>query len=122
MFERAARLKVRFNHKGMCTVEDLWDIPLKSLDSIYKGLNAQLKDQKEESLLLTRSPADEILDLQIAIVKHVVTIRLQERKDRNNEVAVAAKKKKVLGIIADKQDEDLKNMSVEDLTKMASEM
>jgi len=122
MFEKASRLKLRFSHKGLCTVEDLWDLPLTQLDTIFKGLNARAKAQKEESLLNEKTQEDEILDLQIAIVRHVVTVRLAERKTREDEVERAAKKQKLLGIIAEKQDASLKDMSVEDLTKLVNEL
>jgi hypothetical protein len=122
MFEKAVRLKLRFTHKGLCTVEDLWDIPLESLDRIFKDLNTNLKAQKEESLLETRSKEDEILDLKIAIVKHIVEVRLSEQKARTDLAAKSAKKEKLLGIIAEKQDSALRDMSIDELTKLVDEL
>jgi hypothetical protein len=122
MFEKAVRLKLRFTHKGLCTVEDLWDIPLESLDRIFKDLNIKLKAQKEESLLETRSKEDEILDLKIAIVKYIVEVRLSEQKARTDLSAKSAKKQKLLGIIAEKQDSVLRDMSVDELTKLVDEL
>ena len=122
MFEKATRLKLRFNFKGQSTVEDLWDMPIQALDQIFKGLNVQLKAQKEESLLEIKSKEDEILDLKISIVKHVVEVRLREQKAREDEVSKAAKKQKLLGIIAEKQDANLREMSVDDLTKLVDEL
>jgi hypothetical protein len=118
MFEKASRLKLRFNYKGLCSTEDLWDLPLTALDTIFKGLNAALKAQKEESLLETKSQADEILDLQIGIVKHIVEVRLAEQKAKQDEAANAARKQKILSIIAEKQDAALQSLSVEQLTKL----
>lgn len=118
MYEKAARLKLRFNHKGLCTAEDLWDLPLRELDAIFKSLNAQLRTEKEESLLEQKSQEDEILELKVAIVRHVVEVRLQEQKEREDAAAKADRKQKLLGIIADKQDAELRDMSVEELTKL----
>jgi hypothetical protein len=120
MFEKASRLKVRFNHKGLCSVEDLWDLPLKSLDTIFKGLNAQNKTQKEESLLDTRSQEDDLLALQISIVKYIVGVRLQEQKAREDAAARSVQKQKILGVISKKQDMALEGMSVEELTKLVN--
>lgn len=39
IFEFATRNKVRFSFKGLISVEDLWDLSLTNLDSIYKELN-----------------------------------------------------------------------------------
>ena len=122
MFEKASRLKLRFSFGGLIMVEDLWDLPLKSLDSIFKELNAQSKVQKEESLLQARDEEDEITDLQISIIKHVVEVRLREQKEREDKVARAAKKQKLLEIIAEKQDASLRDLSVEELTKLVEEL
>lgn len=122
MFEKASRLKLRFNYKGLCTAEDLWDLPLRSLDSIFKELNAQLRTQKEESLLEKRSQADELLDLAISIVKHVVEVRLQEQKEREAAGEKAAHKQKLLGIIADKQDTELREMPLDELKKLVEDL
>jgi hypothetical protein len=117
MFEKASRLKVRFNYKGLCSVEDLWDMSLTTLDSIFKTLNAQNKTQKEESLLEVRSQEDTVLDLKIALVKHVFTVRSLEQKARADAAANAAEKQKLMGILAKKQDTELEGLSMEDLNK-----
>jgi len=122
MFEKAARLKLRFNYKGLCTVEDLWDISLQDLDGIFKELNARLKEREGESLLDIQSREDETLALLISIVKHVVKVRLQERKTHADAVAKAVKKQKILGVISKKQDAELDEMSVDDLTKLIDEL
>ena len=122
MFEKASRLKLRFSFNGLCMVEDLWDLPLGSLDSIFKKLNAQSRVQKEESLLQTRNEEDEITDLQITIIKHVVDVRLREQKAREDRIAKAEKKQKLLGIIAEKQDSALRDLSVDELTKLVEEL
>jgi hypothetical protein len=119
MFEQAARLKLRFNHKGLCSTEDLWDLSLTELDSIYKKLSAEAKTQGEDSLLESKNVADEVLELKISIVKRIVEVRLAEAAARKDAKEQAERKQKILSIIADKQDEALKNMSVEDLKKLA---
>lgn len=118
IFEQASRLKLRFAHKGLCTVDDLWDLSLSALDSIYKGLKAQEKQQSEESLLSTKSAANEVLSLQIEIVKHIFEVKQAEQLARQSAAEKAAQKQKLLGIIAEKQETELRSMSVEDLTKM----
>lgn len=122
MFEKASRFKLRFDYRGVCTTEDLWDIPLMGLDGIFKELNAQLKAKKEESLLNLKTEADEILDLQVAIVRRVVEVRLAERTAAKNAKDKAERKQKLLSVIAEKQDAELLNMSVEDLNKLVEEL
>ena len=118
MFEKASRLHIRFQYKGPCPTEDLWIIPIEAVDTIYKALNKEAKTVKEESLLATRSAENEILNLKIDIVKHVVKVRLAEMAEKVNAVKVAGEKQELLGIINDKKNEEKKNMPIEDLEKM----
>ena len=121
IFEVATRKKYRYPYKGMITTEDLWDLPLTALDSIYKTLNKQAKQSQEESLLNT-SATNETLENQIAIIKYIVTTKQQEQVDRLKEKERAEQKQKIMEILADKQDETLKEKSVEELQKMLEEM
>ena len=122
IFETATRGKYRFPFRGQITVEDLWDLPVTQLDSIFKTLNAQYKQSKEESLLETKSKEDEVLDTQIAIVKHIVAVKQQEAANRLAEKERHEKKQRIMEIMADKQDEALKGKSLEDLQKMLDEL
>ena len=122
MFEYATRNKVRFPFKGLISAEDLWDLSLTNLDSIYKTLNKQVKQSEEESLLDTKTTVDKELDVQIAIVKHIVAVKLAEQEAREKASAKKAQKQKIMAIIASKQDEALQNSSVEDLQKMLDEL
>ena len=117
MFEKCTRMKVRFPFKGSVSVEDLWDLSLPNLDSVYKQLRAQQKASEEDSLLGTRSAAGDLVTLQIEVVKHIVTVKQEEADERKNAREKAEQKQKILGIIADKKDESLKSMSVEELQK-----
>lgn len=123
MFEKAARLKLRFNHKGLCSVEDLWDMPLPALDTIFCDLNKELrKSEQEESLLQTQTKEDEIVALKIAIVKHVFTTRTQEAQAREAAADRSARKQELLRIIAEKKDTDLRGKSIEELTAMVNQL
>ncbi len=122
IFEYAVRNKVRFPFKGMISVEDLWDLSLANLDSIYKALNKQVKESDEESLLATKTSVDTELEIQIAIVKHIVSVKLAEKEAREKAVAKKAQKQRIMSIIAAKEDEALQNSSVDDLKKMLDEL
>lgn len=118
IFEYAVRNKVRFPFKGMISVEDLWDLPLANLDAIYKTLNKQVKLSEEESLLATKTSVDTELEVQIAIIKYIVSVKLAEQEARAKAAENKAQKQKIMSIIAAKEDEELKNSSVDDLKKM----
>ena len=118
MFEVAVRNKLRFPFKGMLSVEDLWDLSAEDLDYIFKQLNSQVKQAKEESLLSKKSADDEILDVKISIVRYIVTVKLAEIEARAKEKEKKNQKQKILSIIADKQDAALQNKTVEELNAM----
>lgn len=122
LFEVATRSKMRFPYKGNISVEDLWDLPLAALDSVFKTLNAQIKQTKEESLLSTKTKEDETLEMQIEIVKHVVSVKLTEKAARESALEKKEKKQKIMQIMAAKQDEALQNASMDDLQKMLNEL
>lgn len=118
MFEIAVRSKMRFPYKGQISVEDLWDLDVNALDGVFKTLNSKVKVSQEESLLQTRSKESEELMLQIEIVKHIVSVKLAEAEARKNAEANRAKRQQILGILADKQESDLKNKTPEELQAM----
>lgn len=122
IFEFASRNKVRFPFKGMISVDDLWDLSLTNLDSIYKTLNKQVKQSEEESLLSTKASVDTELEVQIAIVKHIVSVKLAEKEAAEKASVKKAQKQKIMSIIATKQDEALQNSSIDDLKKMLDEL
>lgn len=118
MFETAVRNKMRFPYKGQISVEDLWDLDVNALDGVFKTLNSKVKVSQEESLLRTRSKESEELMVQIEIVKYIVSVKLAEAEARKNAEANRAKRQQILGILADKQESDLKNKSREELQAM----
>lgn len=129
IFEQASRAKTRFSSLiGDLTVEQLWDLPLKAksgldLDSVAKEVNAQLKAVSEESFVNTSTnPAKGSLELAMDVVKHVIAVRLQENEEARNKAARTAKRQKLIDALGNKQDEELKGMSKEQLLARIAEL
>jgi hypothetical protein len=118
LFEMAARKKFRFPFKGMISVEDLWDLSLKNLDSVFKTLNAEAKQASEESLLSVKSDEDTILDAKIEIVKHIVAVKQAEAAEKEKAVANRAQARRIQEILADKEDADLRGKTPDELRAM----
>lgn len=121
IFEEASRSKLRVSFKGSCTAEDLWDLQPEELDYIFKGLNAHKKEIDTESLLETRAKADPLehaIDLSIAIIKHIVSVKLADREDALKVKVMSEKRQKLLGIKAKKQDDELLELSIEDIDEL----
>ena len=122
IFEVAVRSKMRFPFRGLVSTEDLWDLTVEDLDTIFKALNGQIKQVKEESLLNNRTKEDKILDTKIEIIKYIVSIKLAELELKLKEKENKAKKQKILSILSVKQDEEIQNKSVDELTAMLNDL
>ncbi len=124
MFEQAVRSKLRFNYKGLCSVEDLWDLSLKDLKKIFSELNNELKSlySDEEALFGDDVKIDNELQLKVDVVKHIVKTKLLEQKEKEAALAKADLKKKLLAIKAEKQEAGLRDLPVEDLDRMIDEL
>lgn len=122
LFEIAVREKYRFPYKGMISTEDLWDLSVNALDSIFKTLNKERKNADEESLLDVKDNVNTTLENKIAIIKYVVNVKQTEAAEKLLEREKKQQKQKIMNLIAKKQDETLENMSQEELLKKLSEL
>lgn len=122
IYKYAVEKKLRFPFKGQISVEDLFDLNVESLDSIYKSLKSQEKEANEESLLTTKSSEDEALEVSIEIVKQIFAQKQREKEERIKATENRAKKQRIAEIIDNKKDEALNNLSVEQLQQMLDGM
>lgn len=122
LFINATRNNYQFPFRGMINVIDLWDLSLTNLDSVFKTLNAEVKKSEEESLLNTKSKEDEEISNKIEIVKYIVSVKLDEKKKREDAKKNAEMRQRLLEIKAKRQDAALENMSDEELDKALAEL
>lgn len=115
-------MKLRFPIRGVVVTEDLWDLSVEELDSLFKKQNAKLKVCNEESLLGPKETQNAELGLQVAIVRHIVGVKLEEAEARKTEAEKKAKREKILSIMADKEVGALANKSMDELKKMLDEL
>lgn len=121
IFEYAVENKLRFPYKGNISTEDLYDLTVKELDTIFKTLNREVKKSNEESLLEKKSDANIKLNVKIEIIKEIVTKKLAEIEASKTAVIKKQKNEKIMELIAQKQDESLRNLSIDELQKMLEE-
>lgn len=130
LFEKASRLKLRFpSNKGALAVEDLWDLPLTSptgkvnLDDIARTIYRQVKETGDDiSFVTPAQKVDEIPQLQLEIVKHIITVRLAERDVLAQAALKREEKQKLLALIANKKNEVLAGKSLEELQAMVDRL
>ena len=123
IFEKALREKVRFEFKGLIGVEDLWDLNLVDLKAIYVALKTKLKSVTDiedgltidNSLITLQSKEQNDLELKLDLVKYVFEVKKKEKEDKDAAKVKRAEKAKLLEILAMKEDEELRNMSADEL-------
>lgn len=120
-FEKATRIGLRFpSVKGWITVEDLWALPLErkdnfDLDNVARQCNAALKESTEESFVRKTTPEKEEHALRMAIVKHIIDVRLSEQEAKEKAIANKQEREKIMAALEAKQTESLYNMTEEQL-------
>lgn len=124
IFVTASELKFRYPYKGLITTEDLWDLNLEQLDTIYKTLNKEVKVAQEDSLLATEcnEKDNSLVEMKIDIVKYIFNEKVEAARKREAEVINAENKRRILEALAKKQDEFLNNMSEEELIAKLEEI
>lgn len=122
MFERATREKTRFTFRGSITVEDLWDLTLVDLDTIYGKLETELENLPKKSLLSGNSTQRENIEFKQSIIKHIVETKQKEVDEATLAKANATKKEMILNILAKKKNESYENMSIEELETLVKDL
>ena len=123
IFQQASRSKLRFaTQLGNLSTEDLWDLPLTStkgtsLKSIATDLQLQVSAQplKELDFFDVPEAIDSTLQLRFDIVKHIVTTRVAESRDKSAEAAKDTKRAQLQALINDKLQDELKGKSIDEL-------
>lgn len=124
LFETASKTKLRFSsNKGMITSEDLWDLSLADLDEIARETYKRVRDDMDHvSFVRPASKVDSTDLLRLDILKRVIEVKMEERDAAEKTVLQNAKKQRILNIMAEKEDENLKGASLEDLRQMLAEL
>jgi hypothetical protein len=124
LFEAASKMKLRFSsNKGMITSEDLWDLSLADLDEIARETYKRVRDDMDHvSFVRPASKVDSTDLLRLDILKRVIEVKMEERDAAEKAVLQNAKKQRILNIMAEKEDENLKGASLEDLRQMLAEL
>ena len=122
VLERAIRGKYRYEHKGQISTEDLWDLNLKSLDTLYGTLSAELEKTQRSSLLELNTNENFVLQDKIEIVRYVFETKQAEALLREEAITRKARKQRLMEILEDKQDEGLRNMTATELREMIASL
>lgn len=123
MYKKASKLKLRFaTQKGNLTVEQLWDLSMEDLKVEVKNQYEVIKeasiDDDPDLSFLGDGKVDSKETLKFEILKDIFTTKKQEIENSAVEAEKRMKNKRIMEIIAKKQDEDLQGKSIEELKAM----
>jgi len=118
-YKKASELKLRFvTVVGSLTVENLWDLNIKDLDSLAIALQEEYKASGAKSFIVKSTKKDKIAKLKFDIVLDVLTTKVDAEESLKNDSANKLHNAKIDERIAKKQDAELDDMSVEELEKL----
>lgn len=126
IFKQASKKKLRFStNRGVLSVEQLWDLSKEEIRQlVIKAREAAKKSSGEindselsflDSPVKTKATDDE---LRFEILKDIYLTKKSAEEKAQKKAEVKANNKKLLEIIARKQDEALEKKSIKDLEKM----
>lgn len=119
MYKEALQKKLRFKtNKGMITTEDLFDLSLQNLDTLAIMLDKKISEAPKKSFIEELPSKENDDELRFNIVKDVINIKLKARKDNIDKAQADAQKKRILEILAKRDDEELEKKSTEELRAM----
>ena len=122
MYKKASQIKLRFEtSKGLLNVEQLWGLKeaqLKELILDAKSKLVKVEDFKDLSFLDSISKEDELDRLRFDILVDIYKTK-QEAVNKQKELQENKLYNAMIDeIIAEKQNESLKSLSVEELLKL----
>ena len=121
MYKQASQLKLRFATKvGQLTSEQLWDLTLQQLSIEIKSAKKQIikSDDNELSFLEEGAKIDYVSQLKFDILKDVYLTKQQDANKAFKELEIKRHNNKIDALIAEKKEDNLRNMSIDDLEKM----
>lgn len=118
-FKLASQSKLRFqSNKGLLSTEQLWDLNLTDLDSLAVSLENEYNESGKKSFLVKRSVKDKTTKLKFDIVLDVLQTKSDEIAEAQQKAEDKAHNNKIIALIAEKQDDELKGKSVKQLENM----
>lgn len=119
MYKNASRQKLRFSTRfGDLATEQLWDLSVTDLDTLAVALENEYKESGKKSFLVKKSKKDSLLKLKFDLVVDVLTTKVDEEEASRERFEKKKFNEKIDALIAEKQEDEFKGLSVEELEKM----
>ena len=127
LYKKAAQVKLRIQTcKGLLSVEDIWGLSLANLDASIRSLAPLVKKYQTEDSDLdflssnsgTKNEEISLLELSFEILKDVYITKKEEANAKAKARETKEFNQKIMSLIAEKQENSLKDKSVEELMAM----
>ena len=106
--------KIRFEYKGLISLEDLYDLTSEELNELYKKYNKEYTGEG----LLEESNENKTLKVKMDAIKHVFEYKEKMKKEHQEEIKLKQRKDKLVKVLEEKELQSLSKMSKEDLEDM----
>lgn len=126
MYKIASQKKLRIaTNRGNLSVEQLWDLSKDEIGELAVAIRKGIRDERgasgdsELDFLKPSAQKEETLDeLTFRILKDIYQTKQAEEDKQHRRAAARENNRKILELIAKKQDEALESKSVEELEAM----
>lgn len=121
LFKEASVQKLRFKTiRGNISTEELWDIPLTSkngfsLNDIAKDIYLELKQEVEIDFVGGTTSENSEGNLKLEILKEIIKDKKEAIERKEQEASSKTHNQFIDALIAEKKNESLKSMSIEEL-------
>lgn len=114
-FEKASRQKLRFDLNGSTASEDLWDFSKEQLANYEVVLQERIEKQGKSNRFAKKSATIEKDNLRLAIVSHIIDLKVAEEEESANATIKKQEKEELLALLAQKQKSKLAELSEEEI-------
>lgn len=132
IFEWASRNHPLFETSSFpVSTGDLWALPLRNegnegvpgnLNDIARRLNKKLKQCEEENFVSDSPKKDPTTQIKFDIVKHIITVRLDEAKQASEAASRKAEKEELMRLLKDAEDKEKQQLTKEELLAKLAEL
>lgn len=121
IYKIATQMGLRFpTTKGLLSTEQLWSLNQTQMATVVKGCKKALKGDNDDELafLDETTKINKEDQLRFDIAKDIYLTKKAEAEEIRTKAERKAFEQKILGLIAEKQEDSLKGKSIEELEAM----
>lgn len=120
IFEKASRLRLRFNLEGNISVEQLWTAPMSRLVDYEQALTEVVEGYGKSTRRIkkVRSTEQEANELRLEIITYILDVREAEEEAATIAQSNKEHNQELLELIQSKKYDELKDKSIAELEAM----